>query len=67
MVPSGASAYIDIVVVPQEPGMLTTLTSAGLGVRGHAPDIITPITYTSVYVYPAGDMPSEQGTFAMAD
>ena len=52
--PPGASAYMDIVVIPKEPGTLTTMTDASLGVIGRAPDQINPITYTHVTVEESG-------------
>jgi hypothetical protein len=52
--PPGASANIDIVVIPEEPGTLTTMTDAALGVIGRAPGQINPITHTHVTVEESG-------------
>ncbi len=48
--PPGDSAYMDIVVVPQEPGSLTGSVRSGFGVIGRAPAQINPSTEFSVTV-----------------
>jgi hypothetical protein len=47
--PPGASVYIDIVVIPEEPGTLTTMTYASW-----AKNQTDPVTYTHVTVEESG-------------
>ena len=51
--PPGTSAYMDIIVVPQEPGTLPAVASSNLGVIGQAATPLSPNTEANVTVEPA--------------
>ena len=51
--PPGTSAYMDVVVVPQEPGTLTAAAYSSFGVIGQAAAPLSPRTEANVTVEPA--------------
>jgi len=51
--PPGTSAYMDVVVVPQEPGTLSSFAESRLGVIGQAATSLSPRAETNVTVEPA--------------
>jgi len=50
--PPDASTYMDIVVVPQEPGTLTAAAWTNFGVIGRAPAPLSPRTEANITIDP---------------